>query len=140
MDQDISNYILQEIRSIDSSVKDVSDKVADIDKTMAAYKAAFDGHTSVDEQMYQELRRMNDILALNTESLKLHMKRTELLEEATLKMNYRLSELEIKNIQAAAIKDWIKSSTIFTGKIIGGLVALGTLAAMLPSIIKWILH
>lgn len=140
MDQDISGYILQEIRSIDSSVKDVSDKVADIDKTMAAYKAAFDGHTSVDEQMYKELRRMNDILSLNTESLRLHMKRTELLEEATLKMNSRLSELEIKNIQAAAIKDWIKSSAIFTGKIIGGLVALGTLAAMLPSIIKWILH
>lgn len=132
------DYLLEEIRSIESSMKEINNQVNTLDKTLTAYKTSFEHHIQVDEDMYTELKRMNDILAQNTESLKVHIRRTELLENITIKLGNRLTELEIKDIESKAINKWISDRSVLVGKIIAGLVALGSLAAMLPEFLKWL--
>lgn len=146
MDGTPRDYILDEIRSIEGSIKDVSEKVNALDKTVAEYKVSFDHHIQADEDMYTELKRMNDILASNTESLKAHMRRTELneqrlelFESALLKLGTRLSDLEIKQIEEKAVQKWISSRASIVGKIAAALAALAGLAAMLPDLIKWLI-
>lgn len=137
---DRKDYILDEIKSIEDTVKDVSNKLNSLDKTMAEYKISFDHHIAVDEQMYHEFKRMNDILQQNTESLKQHMRRTDLNEEAIQRLGTRLTDLEIRQIESEAVKKWFSKNAVLAGKILGALVALGTLAMMLPDLIKWLIR
>ncbi len=134
------DYMLEEIRSLKASVKEIASKVGEVDKTLVEYKAAFDHHLITDEKMYEELKRMNDILSINTESLRTHIRRTELLEQATVKLDGRLTELEVKDIEKKAINKWLKDKIILGAKILGALVALATLAAMVPSFLQWLIR
>lgn len=136
------DYLYDEIRSLKESVSGASDKLNHLDKTVAEYKIVFDHHSESDALMYDELKRMNNILAENTNSLKYHIKRTNALEELAVGMNTRLSELEIRNIQINAVKDWKRSRMMLAAKIVGastGISAvIGTVYALLPSIAKWL--
>lgn len=138
MSDGLRDYITEEIRSIDSSIKDISNKINELDKTLVEYKVSFEHHIGADENMHSELKRMNNILAENTESLKYHIRRTDLLESNSVTLANRLSELEIKSIEANAIKQWISSQTKMVGKIIASLVTLGTLASYIPDLLKWL--
>jgi hypothetical protein len=133
-------YLLDEIRLVEESMKDISDKVSDIDKTLVEYRIAFEHHSHADEKMYEELKRMNDILSINTESLRTHIRRTELLEQAAVKLDGRLSDIEIKKIQSEAVKKWIVDSSMLTGKVLAVITALVGLAAMVPSFIQWLMR
>jgi thiaminase len=104
---------------IDNKIDDVSDSIHKVDKELALHKAAFEQHIKQDELMYEEFKRMNDILQQNTESLKEHMHRTELLEDIVKKMDARLSPVEIRHIEEEAIKRHRKEMLIKTGKIRG---------------------
>lgn len=132
------DYILDEIRSVESSIKEVSHKVSELDKTVAQYKLSFDHHVQVDEQMYVELKRMNDILAQNTKSLETHIKRTDLLEQAVLKMDIKLKDIEVKEIEKRAIKKWLKDNSKFIGKICVAIGSLVTALMAAPSVISWL--
>lgn len=133
------DYILNEIRSLEESIKDASNKVNGLDKTIAEYKVSFDHHVAIDEHMYAELKRMNDILAQNTESLRTHIKRTDLLEQAVMKMDVKLTSLEIKDIEKEAVKKWIKDTAKLTAKICAAGAALVTAAMAAPTFIKWLI-
>lgn len=132
--------------SLDSKIEEIRDKVSDmsdtvhkIDKEVALQKAAFEDHMKQDELMYQEFKRMNDILQQNTESLKEHMHRTNLLEDVVQKMDQRLSPLEIKHIKESAIKEWIKDNAIMVAKIAGAATAvIGLLALLKPYIVLFL--
>lgn len=65
----------------DKKIEQIAETVCKIDKDVALQKAALEAHTAQDEKMYEELRRMNDILQSNTESLKLHMQNNQLLKD-----------------------------------------------------------
>lgn len=71
---------------IKDSLEKLSDDVKNVDKTLTEYKVSFDHHILQDEKMYEEFKRMNDVLVQNTESLKEHMHRTALLEETIIKI------------------------------------------------------
>ncbi len=114
---------------IDGKIDDVSDSIYKIDKEFALHKAAFEQHLKQDELMYEEFKRMNNILQQNTQSLKEHMHRTELLEEIVKKMDARLSPVEIRHIEEEAIKKHRKEMLIKIGKVIAALTALGGLIA-----------
>jgi DNA replication protein DnaD len=102
---------------IQSKVDSVADTVANIDKDMALQKAALEAHTKQDEKMYEEFTRMNDILQVNTASLKEHMQQTMLLKELVIKMDKRLSPMEVEYIQKTAVKDWVLTRVKFLGKL-----------------------
>jgi len=124
--EDKLSYIQEKIDDVDSCVKN-------IDKELALQKAAFDDHLKQDERMYEEFKRMNDILQQNTDSLKEHMHRTELLESLVQKMDVRLSPLEIQNIEAQAIKAYRNSAIVKFAKIVGIVAGLvGVIATIWP--------
>jgi hypothetical protein len=115
------------ISFIRDKVEEVASTCHRIDKELAGHKVSFDQHIKQDELMYEEFRRMNDILQQNTESLKEHMHRSELLEGALMKMDARLSPLEIREIQRQAVKDWWVKNSLFVAKMlaaVGGGVTL----------------
>jgi len=112
----------KKIDYIQDKVDSVAETVASIDKDMALQKAALEAHTKQDEKMYEEFRRMNDILQENTASLKEHMQQTKILKDMVVKMDQRLSPMEVEYIQKTAVKDWVVVRVKFIAK-------LGTAAA-----------
>lgn len=111
------------LSKIDQKLDEVSGSIHKVDKEVALQKAAFDEHIKQDEKMYEEFKRMNDILQQNTESLKEHMHRTELLEDIVKKMDARLSPVEVRHIEEEAVKKHRKEVFIMSAKIVGALAA-----------------
>jgi len=124
---------------IENKIQDVADTINKIDKEVALQKAAFDDHIKQDERMYEEFKRMNDILQQNTDSLKEHMHRTELLENIVQKMDERLSPLEMSINEQRIISKYRKESAIKLAKIIGALTGASALIMTLKSLIIKIL-
>jgi hypothetical protein len=111
---------------IQEKVNDIAETLHKIDKDAALQKAAFEDHLKQDELMYQEFKRMNDILQQNTDSLREHMHRTELLETMMINMDKRLSPIEVKHIEKEAILKYNKEKLMLLAKVIG---IVGTLVA-----------
>lgn len=122
---------------IQDKLDSVENCVSKIDKEVALQKATFDDHLKQDERMYEEFKRMNDILQQNTESLKEHMYRTELLETIVQKMDIRLSPLERDSIEQQAVAKYRKDFMVRVAKITGILVGvISAIAALWPLIVK----
>ena len=129
-----SESTLNKIQDKLDEVFDVSHK---IDKEVALQKAAFDEHIKQDEKMYEEFKRMNDILQQNTDSLKEHMHRTDLLEDLVKKMDVRLSPIELERIEEEAVRKYRNSKLKKYGKVLGVVAtAIGVLLALKPLLLK----
>jgi thiaminase len=125
------------LNKIDEKLDDVSDAIHKVDKEVALQKAAFDEHIKQDEKMYEEFKRMNDILQQNTDSLKEHMHRTDLLEDIVKKMDLRLSPIELERIEDEAVKKYRNSKLKKYGKVLGAIAtAIGILAMLKPLLLK----
>ncbi len=114
----------KKIDYIQERVDSIATTMASIDKEVALQKASFDSHSQQDEGMYSELKRMNDILQQNTESLKEHMGNNLLLKEMIVSMNKRLEPLEIEFIEKIAVRNWVMSKAKFIGKVGGAVGAI----------------
>lgn len=119
----IEEVLLKIVEKLDN----VSLSVHKIDKDLALHKSQFDQHIIQDEKMYEEFKRMNDILQQNTDSLKEHIHRTELLEDFARKMDSRLSPIEIKHIEDEAIKRHKYNTLARWTKILAAIATLGGL-------------
>ena len=115
--------VSDKIDEIAGKVDGVVETLHKVDKDMALQRAAFDDHLKQDELVYQEFKRMNDILQQNTDSLKEHMLRTSMLENIMIKMDSRLNPIEIEFVRKAAVSDWIYSKLKWIGKIGAALTA-----------------
>ena len=133
----MAKHVDEMLMKIDTKLDEVSDSIHKVDKEVALQKAAFDEHIKQDERMYEEFKRMNDILQANTESLKEHMHRTELLESIVQKMDARLTPIELEKIELAAITKYRNEKLVKYGKILGLITTLiGILAATKPLLLK----
>lgn len=133
--------IKDDIKELKSAVDGIENQVNQLDKTLAQYAITLEHHQKQDERMYEELKRMNDILMSNTESLKQHMRRTELLEEAVIKMDARISPIELESIRKAAVREWLKENAIFAGKVLAAVLALGSvIAGGKALLVKFLIH
>ena len=131
----------QKVRYIQDKVEDIADTVHKIDKDLAVHKNTFDDHIKQDEKMYEEFKRMNNILQQNTESLKEHMYRTEIaekqlsiLEDLAKSIDARLSPIEKERIQKEAIARYRSEKLIKISKIIGLIATLVAIIAGIKSI------
>lgn len=128
----------QKIDEIHEKVDEISDALYRIDKEVALQKVAFDDHLVQDEKMYQEFKRMNDILQQNTDSLKEHMRRTEtaekqlvLLSELVSKIDSRLAPIEQNRIEEEAVKKYRNDKIIKIAKTISAIAAaIGAIMAL----------
>lgn len=126
---------------IQEKVDEVALVVNKIDKELALQKAAFDDHLKQDERMYEEFKRMNDILFQNTESLKEHIHRTDIAEQQleTLKelverIDTRLVPIEQEKIEQNAIKQYRNHKIVEVAKIVGAISALVAMVAAIKSL------
>lgn len=113
----------------------IAGAMSNIDKDVALQKAALLAHTEQDEKLCAELTRMNNILQDNTESLKEHVRRTNLLESVVKNIDDRLNPIEIEHIQKAAVHSWAMNKLKLLGKI--G-TAVGAVAAAWMYIAPWL--
>lgn len=113
----------------------IAGAMSNIDKDVALQKAALLAHTEQDEKLCAELTRMNNILQDNTESLKEHVRRTNLLESVVKNIDDRLNPIEIEHIQKAAVHNWAMNKLKLLGKI--G-TAVGAVAAAWMYIAPWL--
>ena len=130
----------KKIDYIQEKVDSMADTVKNIDKEVALHKAAFDAHTKQDETMYGELKRMNDILQSNTESLKEHISNNHLLRDMISKMDKRLEPIEIEFIQKAAVREWVWRKTKFISKFAGAIVAVAMAWMYLKPLLQHLLR
>lgn len=128
----------QKMNYIQEKIDEISETAYKIDKDVALHKLAFDEHIRQDEKMYEEFRRMNDILQINTESLREHMHRTEvaeqqlaILEDLTKSIDSRLMPIEIERVEKEAISRYRGELLVKTAKIIG---IVSTMVAIITGI------
>ena len=62
MSKDNEQLIRDALSDIRDSLRDLDNQVDSMDKNLVAYRVAFDHHIQQDEKMYEEFKRMNDIL------------------------------------------------------------------------------
>jgi len=126
---------------IKEKVEEVAETIHKIDKEVSLQKAAFDDHLEQDERMFQEFRRMNDILQQNTDSLKEHMHRTDMLEGLITRMDERFSPIEMKHTKDMVIAEYraerkqkIAKWLVFIAKVAGGITAVITIVMTIKSL------
>ena len=129
------------LNKIDTKLDDVSNSIHKVDKEVALQKAAFDEHIKQDEKMYEEFKRMNDILSANTESLKEHMQRTaiaeqrqEILEDLVKSIDRRLSPFEQNKLEEEAVRKYRNEKLKKIGKILGIIATLVAIIAGLKTL------
>jgi hypothetical protein len=115
---------------IHNKLSDLYDLVHKIDKDATVQKNTFEDHLTRDEEMFNEFKRMNNILQQNTDSLREHMRRTDILEDIVQKIDLRFTPIEIAHIEVQVItkyklekKKKIKDAIIFWTKVVGGISA-----------------
>jgi hypothetical protein len=117
-----------QIENIERKVDDIAECIHGVDKELSLHKATFEDHAKQDALMYEELKRMNDILQTNTESLREHMHRTDLLEQMVKKLDERFTPLEVEYIKKEAVNEYAKEKLVLIAKIGGAIVAGATIA------------
>ena len=100
------DYLTEDVREIKVEVSKLDDKLSALDKSLEGYRVSLDHHVKMDEKMYEEFKRLNDLLQQNTESLKEHMSQTLLLKDTVMKMDARLLPLEVERIKREAVSEW----------------------------------
>jgi chromosome segregation ATPase len=130
----------RKIDQIQSKVDQVAETLNKIDKDVALQQAALEAHTKQDEKMYEEFKRMNDVLQENTESLKVHIQNNMLLKDMIQKMDDRLSPIELEHIQKTAVREWVLRTSKLIAKVGGaiGVVAAGVMW-LKPILQHWLL-
>ena len=114
----------------------VIEKTYEIGASLKSHREMFEQHSSQDEQMYDELRRMNNILQDNTNSLRQHMHRTDLLEILVKNAEARFNPFEVEMIRKKNINNWIYSRVLFLSKF----GAVGSAIAGAAVLVKHLLH
>jgi hypothetical protein len=137
----MSNDIQNKLNSIHDKMDGLSDTLHKVDKETTLQKAIFADHILREDEMFSEFRRMNDILQQNTDSLREHMRRTDVLEDIIQKMDLRFTPIEIAHIETQVIEKYksdrkkkIKDTLMFWAKIAGGLSATIAIYMALKSI------
>jgi DNA repair exonuclease SbcCD ATPase subunit len=128
------------IDHIQERLDDISNSVHSIDKSLALQQSEFIEHTKQDEKMYEQLKRLNDILQVNTDSLREHMHRTDLLEALVTKMDIRLNPIENAKLEDDVIKKYQSEQKkeryerlVRLGKIFGLIATALTILGMLKT-------
>ena len=116
----IPDLFSEQIRDIKSAVGDLSEKVYNLDKNTIEHQIVIGNQLETSKTMCVELRRMNDILQQNTNSLIDHMHRTGLLENAVEAIDKRLSPIEIERLKSQAVKSWLVDQVMLASKMVGG--------------------
>lgn len=87
------------------------------------------------KNIYEELKKLSDILAINTNHLDLHMMRTENAEKSIHALILKMNEIEKKELEEKAVSEYKLDLLKNIGKIFGGIAfVLGLIYTILEII------
>lgn len=116
-----------------NKLDNVTDKLSDINSKLEVQIAKLDAHKEHEDEVDDALRQHTAVLQANTESLKDHMRRTDILETYVKKIDERFTPMEQETARKKAVAEWWKSRVVFVAKL-GG--AVGVLSAVLKLLIS----
>lgn len=119
------------IDNLAEKLDSVTEKVSDIGTKLEVHLAKFEAHVDGERDRWQALDRNTEILQQNTESLKEHMQRTDLLETYVKKIDERFTPVEVAAQRKQAVHDWWKNSIIFVAKVGAAVTAVTATAKTL---------
>lgn len=113
------------IDNLAEKLDSVTEKVSDIGTKLEVHLAKFEAHVDGERDRWEAIDRNTKILQENTESLKEHMQRTDLLENYVKKIDERFTPVEIASQRKQAVIEWWKNTMVFIAKA-GAAVTAGT--------------
>jgi len=113
------------IDDLTEKMDNVTEKVSGIDTKLEVHLAKFEAHVDGERDRWEALNHNTKILQENTESLKEHMQRTDLLENYVKKIDERFTPVEIAAQHKLAVANWWKNTLVLIAKI-GGALTAGT--------------
>lgn len=120
-----------DIQEIKQDLKEITVKVNEMDKSLSHVLYKFEQHREYEEQYYDEMRKISDILSRNTASLELHMKRSDALEALLQKQENKVAPLELD----FQVRQKNKETIVYLSKVASLIVAILAIGA---SIVAWI--
>ena len=121
-------YIIKQLDKLEKTIEKVDEKCDGIDKAVTVFGDRFEEHMKQDEKMYEEFKRMVDILQENTADIKHHISRTDELQELVVNINARLTPIEQEKLKKEAVTEFMKERTVIWGKRLS--VAIGILTVI----------
>lgn len=116
--------ISRDLEFVKDTVQEISRRVSSLETTLSKHSDSFTEHVTTDKQMYEEIKRTNDILEKNTESLIEHVRRTELneiaikeLKSMNQRFDSRLTPIEHSHIEKAGLQKAWKRVGIVLGVV-----------------------
>ena len=120
-------FLSKHLDKLEKAVEKVDEKCDNIDKTVALFSQRFEEHMKQDEKMYEEFKRMVDVLAENTADMKHHILRTDELQDLAVKMNERLTAIEREKLKKEAVREFMVERSVKWGKRLGIVTGILTL-------------
>jgi len=130
--------LTEEVKEANAAIKEIHRNLHSLDKNLLEMRTNFLNHIKSDEDMAKELRRMNDILEINTDDLKKHMYRSDLFEEAVQIINQKITAFEVQQIRKDALKDWFDQNIKRLAIIFSIIAAITSGLMFLPKLLQWI--
>lgn len=124
------------IDTLAKKLDNVTEKVSDIGTKLEVHIAKFDVHLDDEEAHRQAILRNTEVLQSNTDSLKEHMLRTDLLETYVKKIDERLTPVELTAQRKQAVVDWWKGSIVFVAKLGAAVTAITVIFKALSWLLK----
>jgi chromosome segregation ATPase len=123
-----NSYVNKSIDKLEKAIEKIDEKCDNIDKTVALFGQRFEEHLKQDEKMYEEFKRMVDILAENTADMKHHISRTDELQDLVVALNNRLTPIEQEKLKKEAVKEFLMERAAKWGKVTGAIISVLTIA------------
>jgi chromosome segregation ATPase len=123
---------------IQERIDTVIDRVADANKSLESFKTAFELHVEKDDQMSSKLIGLHDTLIENTQNLREHMRRTDLLEEYVKAVDARFTPVEMERLRSRAVNAWISSKLGLVVKVGAALGAGATIGVALQKLLIYL--
>ncbi len=126
-DKNREEFISKHLDKLEKTIEKVDEKCDNIDKSVALFGQRFEEHLKQDELMYNEFKRMVDILQDNTNDIKHHIARTDALQSLVTSINERLTPFEQDKLKKEAVREFMMERSVKWGKrigIIGGILTV----------------
>lgn len=120
-------YIIKQLDKLEKTIEKVDEKCDGIDKAVTVFGDRFEEHMKQDEKMYEEFKRMVDILQENTADIKHHISRTDELQELVVSINARLTPIEQEKLKKEAVTEFMMQRGVTWSKrigLVGGILTL----------------
>lgn len=124
---------MSKIDEIKESVDKVDSKCDRMDTSLTYMTAKFEEHLKQHEKIYEEFKGMVQISRENTDSLKEHVLRTNMLQQMVLDMHAQLDPIVKERIKKEAVSDFIRAKAARWAKI-------ASMVAAFITIIYYVLH